>query len=147
MSRVLYRPACTMRRLSLCALWSSAAVLSVGCGSPEATVSGVVTLDDQPLSGGSVSFVPAFDGAGASAEIQTDGSYEARTANAEGLAAGRYRVAVRALGESTPDPRGGPPKPGKLLTPQRYARSTTSGIEVEVVAGDNDLPIKLSSAP
>jgi hypothetical protein len=60
---------------------------------------------------------------------------------------GEYLLTVRALGESTKDPRGGPPTPGKLLTPKKYTSSKTSGLQVTIQPGSNDVKLELRSDP
>ena len=120
-------------------------LLAAGCGGPEATLQGIVSLDGTPLDHGTVSLVPTGGGTGASATIQADGTYVARTSSEDGLAAGTYAVTVRALSENRPDPNGGPPMPGKLLTPPKYGQSATSGLQVVVESGANTHDIQLSS--
>ncbi|HMO84162.1 MAG TPA: carboxypeptidase-like regulatory domain-containing protein [Lacipirellulaceae bacterium] len=130
-------------------LWRSLpaiGVLLVGCGGgQEAEVRGVVTLDGAPLSGGSVTFVPVERGAGASANINAEGSYAALTGSSQGLQPGEYVVTVRASAPPSPDPKGGPPIPGKLLTPKKYGSTQTSDLRATISAGRNTLNLELRS--
>jgi hypothetical protein len=128
--------------------WAAACLVlsTIGCGGgQEATVRGTVTLDGQPLARGSVTFLPVENGTGASASINADGSFEARTSDMDGMKAGDYLITVRASAEPAPNPQGGPPIPGKLLTPAKYGRSETSGLKATINRGANDLNLELSS--
>ena len=130
----------------LAAALAAVAVVSIGCGSgQEASVKGVVTLDGKPVQRGRITFVPAESGAGAFAAINPDGSYEARTGSVDGLEAGEYKIAVQSREDSIPDPKGGPPLPGKLITPMKYARSRTSGFNVSIDPGSNKVDFELKS--
>ena len=131
---------------ALAAALTAIAVVSAGCGSgQEASVKGVVTLDGKPVERGRITFVPAESGAGAFAAINADGSYEARTGSVDGLETGEYLIAVQSREDSIPDPKGGPPLPGKLITPRKYARSRTSGINVSIDPGSNKVDFELKS--
>jgi len=71
----------------------------VGCsrsGPPLVAVTGTVTLDDRPLEGAQVTFIPAdaIPGAGASGRTGPDGKYLLHSRNGNGIAAGEYRVIV-----------------------------------------------------
>lgn len=129
-----------------------AAVLGCGAGYEldTAPVSGVVTVDGEPLTGGTIYFTTGR-GRGAGAKIQPDGSYELRTyRDGDGAAVGLNKVGVtaydnmalyyqQAAGESA---GGGRPRP---LIPPKYFDPETSGLEFDVKAGkrnqaDFDLP-------
>ena len=131
--------------------WRCVAVLAfaaaaTGCGGgSEAVIEGVVTLNGRPLDRGSVTFIPVERGPGASANINPDGTYAARTGSTQGLEPGEYVVTVRANADPVPNPQGGPPTPGKLLTPAKYGSSQTSDIRFTVESGKNHLDVKLSS--
>ena len=78
-----------------------AGLLTVGCGDsgpPVVPVSGKVTLDGKPLSGASVTFVPAGEAAGTfggSATTDGEGAYTLlNTKGAKGVSPGDYRVTV-----------------------------------------------------
>lgn len=117
-----------------------------GCGSgSEATVIGLVTLDGKPLDRGSVSFVPVTSGAGASASIGNDGSYEVQTGAISGMSPGDYVVTVRANGDPIPRADGGPPTPGKPITPAKYNSRNTSGLQYTIQPGANEINLELKS--
>jgi hypothetical protein len=122
--------------------------LLVGCsGSNSATVSGTVTLDNQPLPGANVSFYPA-DEKNAPAYGQTDaqGRYSLSTGADTGLAPGQY-IAVVVATKEPPQPYDAtgaeiPPIP---ITPAKYGDATKSDLRIEVKPGKNDLPLSLQS--
>jgi hypothetical protein len=140
MFRMRINPAAVLAALAL------VTASAIGCGGgQEAQVTGVVTLDGQPLTRGSVTFVPVEGGPGASATINSDGAFSARTGSTAGLRPGEYAISVRSSGDPTADPNGGPPKPGKLLTPPKYGSTETSGFRETVNPGANEINLDLKS--
>lgn len=121
-----------------------------GCGGAfDATVSGVVTLDDKPVPRGTVSYTPVQGGPAAYAPIEEDGSYEMRTGRERGLPIGEYQVTVTA---NEPPPvlqtaQGGPPPEGKPITPPWYQLKDSSGLRYNVESGSNEIDLKLTSTP
>jgi hypothetical protein len=70
---------CSMRRLSLASVVFVALGLAVGCSGsgddlPREPVSGTVTLDNQPLASGTISFIPVAGQGGGGGTI-TDGKF------------------------------------------------------------------------
>lgn len=127
------------------------AFFAVGCGGAfDASLSGTVTLDGDTLPTGTLTFKPV-DVAGSSAYAQVDesGEYEAKTGREQGLPAGDYLVTVvaRQRPDSLYGPNGGPPPPGKMITPEWYRSTDTSGLAVTVEPGHNDFNIELTSEP
>ncbi len=126
--------------LSLCFVLS-------GCGGgpklpPMERVSGVVTLDDVPLTRGLVQFQPGMDGPPAVGAIAADGKYELVTAQVKGAVVGNHTVMVEARAE----PKNEMDTLPMLLVPEKYTRHETSGLTQEVVAGKaNEINIKLYS--
>ena len=122
--------------------------LAIGCGdNREAKVVGRVTIDGEPLTHGTVAFLagsktnaPAATGA-----IQSDGSYCVQTGQSGKLISGEYAARVTASEPSIPDPEGGPPTPGALITPVRYADIRTSGLRYNIRSGENVIDIALVS--
>lgn len=118
-----------------------------GCGGGAATepVSGKLTMDGQPVTGGTITFAPISEGSVAAAEptsasVNADGTF---TANA---VAGRNRLVYYAppVEQGEPqewDGKGKPPETirgpfdGKQIQPD----------EVEIKSGDNDLKLELVS--
>ncbi len=156
--------------------WLLAAVMaaSVGCGSskpkavPTEMVEGVVTLDGQPVSEATVTFLPVQEGAGASATGMTDseGKYTLTAVGAgigaqrgAGTLPGEYYVGVEKvglpdipaaadLGESAKSSAAsGRPQDVKVtyIVPEKFRDPVSSGIKVTVKAGQNNIPIELKS--
>ena len=128
-----------------CRIWLalSCCLLLAGCGTAGwGTGSGTVSVDDQPLKTGVVTFHPTDGGAAAYGQV-TDGRFTVYTGQQAGLKAGKYQVTVSA--SSIPEP--GSREQAKLLTPARYATPQTSGLMADVKSGGNSFEFKLSSTP
>lgn len=115
------------------------------------TVTGNVTLDGQPLTLGLVNFYPVAGGPSALGPITKDGTYKMQIGNDVSIPAGEYLVTVEAS-ESAPleaGPGGSPkpPRPGKRITPDKYAKRETTDLRVTVKAGSNTIPLALTSDP
>jgi hypothetical protein len=112
----------------------------------ESRVSGRVTLDGNPIGPGSLVFVPEGGETNpANGAIQPDGSYELKTANTEGLRAGKYKVSVTILDQPDVPPGERSYIVAKSRIPSKYNDITTSGLEFEVAPGSNTIDIPLSS--
>jgi hypothetical protein len=125
-----------------------ACLLLAGCsgGDLGAEVSGSVTLDGKPIGPGTVSFVPAAgDGNPAVGTIQPDGSYFMKTSRADGLPPGKYRVAVTVYEATKSAPGERSMTMPALVTPSKYTKSDSSGLEYDVVPGSNSIDIALTS--
>jgi len=116
------------------------ALLLVGCGSSSGParpalnpVKGKVTLGSgAPLAFGTIAFEPAGGRAyRCQGKIESDGTFELETGSEKGATAGKYKVSV------------GLPANKRNSVPKKFQSDETSGIEVEVVSGDNNLDIKL----
>ena len=138
------RPRRMLACVRLCLLIILAPV--VGCGGNPATVTGVVSLDGQPLNTGTVGFSPVSGGMKAVGIIQSDGRYELTTNREAGVQVGEFKVVVIALEPGEVAAHGGPPRPGKNITPKRYGSASTSGLKFNVEKGGNVIDIELSSA-
>jgi hypothetical protein len=127
------------------------ALVLAGCGSdgPKLVpVSGTVTVEDKPLTTGSVVFKPDGSKGNTSQRvivglIKEDGTYTLVTGKKEGAPLGWYKVAVQA---SEPiDPKNIRAAP-KSLVSKKYTVPETSGLSVEVVdspaEGAYDLKLK-----
>lgn len=118
-----------------------------GCSEtlPLAPVAGQVTLDGQPLPRGTVQFVPqqpVVPGPPAVGTINETGRYELTTAGSRGALAGMHRVCVIARQAPRDANDANPPS----LVPERYNRTETSAITVEVKSGTaNEIDIALHS--
>lgn len=129
--------------------WGAAALLlTAGCGGPfDATLSGAVSLDGSPLPTGTITLTPTAEGTTAFGRVEEDGGYAVMTGRETGLQSGEYQVSIIAREDPTPDPNGGPPPAGKMLTPQWYSSRASSGLTVNVKPGRNTYDIELTSTP
>ncbi|MBR4833545.1 MAG: carboxypeptidase regulatory-like domain-containing protein [Thermoguttaceae bacterium] len=119
-------------------------------------VSGVVTLDGEPLAGASVKFVP-LDGVGSESVGTTNekGEYKLQTllgAADAGTTPGKYGVCFECFEEvetgntiMNADDEEVPETEAVNILPKRYALPDTSGFEAEVVKGDNTFNFDLAS--
>jgi hypothetical protein len=122
----------------------------IGCGGPfDSSVTGIVTLDGNVVPRGTVSFQPKAGGPAAYARIAEDGSYVVRTGREDGLPSGEYYVTVSANEAPTvmQTAEGGPPPPGKPITPLWYRTRNSSGLSYVVEPGSNEIDLKLNSTP
>ncbi len=128
-----------------CSLFFAIVLSVTGCGGPEVgRVEGQVTLDGQPLTGAVIVFEDATRGISVNAELNADGSYNARTFDKPGLPPGSYSVAIRpgsfASGETPLAGEGATGAGGNANTspvPGRYHSPKPSGLTATVVVGDN----------
>jgi hypothetical protein len=134
----------------------AATLTGCGRGRDTARVSGIVTLDDKPLAGAAVLFMPVEGGVPGRAATKHDGSFSLSTFEQEdGALVGRYRVAVSKV-ETTGFAADADGLSGMLdgsrlrttwVTPERYGNPTTSGLEVSVErGGKNAFEFRLRSA-
>ena len=133
-----------------CALFAIALVAVGGCGGAyDSTVSGKVTLDGSIVPRGTVSYDPVQGGPAGYARIQENGNYSVFTGREKGLPAGEYQVTV--ISSEAPASQvtstGGPPPPGKAITPAWYRTKDTSGLKVTVNSGSNEINLELTSQP
>lgn len=124
-----------------------AAAFLVGCqddGHLElAPVTGMVTMDGEPLTQGAVIFTPER-GQLAHGEIASDGSFSLSTyGENDGATLGKHQVAIVVLeGEDEFESE----VPRKWLIPRRYGAGATSGLTFEVKSGEtNEAKFNLSS--
>lgn len=122
----------------------------VGCsGGPKPLpVSGVVTLDGQPVADAGVMFFPAESGPVASGTTDANGKFQLKTTNTLGVLPGEYRVAITKKEESGPstfgvvDPRR---IKVKWIIPQKYGNPEASGLKASVGRDHSEFNFALSS--
>ena len=112
----------------------------VGCGGGTgAKVSGKVTANGQPVTGGTLNFIPTeAGGVPASGAVQSDGAYTLTTQGAAGATVGKNNISYvppASTAGSSPEGRPPPPPPYTGLQPKPA--------EVEVKAGTNTIDIEL----
>ena len=120
-------------------LWLMMILMMMGCGGSGPArpalnpVKGKVTLaTGAPLAFGIIDFEPAGGRAfRCSGKIGPDGTFELETGSEKGATAGKYKVSVNL------------PPNKRNSVPKKFQSEDTSGIEVEIVSGDNNLDIKL----
>ena len=124
-------------------LLAFASVTWVGCGTGGGTVpvSGNVTHQGQPVTGGSLTFIPIVSGTALSAgkpstaEVKADGSFVS-----DGSAVGRHRVSYSAPAVELPE--GKKLEPGEFMPQSPYAGLVPKETEVEL-AKEKPVPIEL----
>src|SRR5262245_39016229 len=93
-------------------------IFATGCGDglpPRVPVSGKVTIDGQPVTFGSVRFVPAGGGRQATAQIDKDGSFTLTAYEpGDGCVPGTHRVAVYSFEEVNETS-------GRYFVPRKYS--------------------------
>jgi hypothetical protein len=132
-----------------------------GCGEDDGIgrrypVSGKVTYKGEPVTKGTVGFVPMdSSGRAANGEIQSDGSYTLTThAPRDGALPGKYRVSVSAVEVDTSVTKNKPggmyrvdllaKAPRKVLVPLKYGDPNQSGLTAEVKPESNTQDFKLT---
>jgi hypothetical protein len=115
-------------------------VLALGCDKtdPRFEIAGMVTFNGQPLDHGNIMFVPVPPGPTQVSAMIEKGKYH--IGKDQGLAAGKYRVAVSSTDGATPVDPSAPPGPSgnfasKELIPAKFNQDST--VEVEVKPGEN----------
>ncbi len=123
-----------------------------GCGNGLASVTGSVSIDGQPITGGEstramVYFFPeSGTGAPAIGIINDSGEYRMRLGSRTGVVPGTYIVTISAtelVQSKNPDL----PPSGRLISPRRYKDPKTSGLKAEVAAGSNEFDFDLVPDP
>jgi hypothetical protein len=106
-------------------------------------------MNGQVVPNGTVAFSPVAGGPAAYGRIEESGEYTIRTGREEGLPAGDYQVTVTANepAKTLQNEKGGPPPPGKAITPAWYRTRDTSGLKFTVEPGSNTIDLPLTSTP
>lgn len=142
----------------------------VGCGPRDVrhSVSGVVTLDDQPVVGASVTFMPKGKGLPGIGETNSAGRFTMQDGGMhEGMPAGDYDVTIMlaewSTAKTTRIPSGPPDSNGKQtetievmtvepyvkkwIIPERYGRLRSSGLSASITGPTTTLAFPLTSNP
>ena len=145
---------CVMNKLAVSRTRTMWLVLTIsllimaGCGGPyDASVYGVVSIEGNNLPRGTVAFYPKGGGSPGYGQVKSDGTYSVRTGRENGISSGEYAVTIAANEppESLRSETGGPPLPGKPITPLWYRSVDTSGLQYRVEPGSNEIDISLTS--
>ena len=132
------------------ALLAVSGLAAAGCdgGTPlTAPTQGVVELDGTPLTHGTIRFVPK-GGRSGHGIIQSDGTFSVSTfGDGDGALIGANNISVVSWEGSTGETLDGGryTAPTKSLIPSEFNRPHTSGLKYEVVDGENNLRVRLSS--
>lgn len=134
-------------RRTLLLVAAGTCLLAPGCGRQLGTVTGKVTFDGKPVTGGSVAFLPLSkgpDGKGvrpASGAIQAGGEYHLSSFVAnDGVAAGKYRITY------SPPVMEYPPgvyTPGKPPPQSGFENLVPAKPEVDIEPGGGTIDIEL----
>lgn len=137
-----------------------AAAFLVGCGGTDypktVEVTGMVTLDGEPVPNAIVTFMPADGRRAATGYTDNDGQFTLTTyQDGDGAVPGTHNIAI--------NPKEPPPMPGDVAVmggarpessqnytppfPVKYGRPKESGFTAEVtVEGENNFPLKMESS-
>jgi hypothetical protein len=109
-----------LNRLRFRSWWLAATVLCIGCGEDNPlgrhAISGMVTFQGQPLSHGTIEFMPVTDGVHTGSRI-ADGRYE--IPQEQGLPPGKYQVMISSAGPGTAPREVELPGESPPLSPER----------------------------
>ena len=124
-------------------------VMLAGCGGPKLLpVSGVVTLDGQPVAEAGVMFLPVEKGQATGGTTDATGKFELATTNRIGVAPGQYRVTVtkrEVAGRGMFDTTQSKSPKVQWLVPEKYGNVSTSGLEATVSAENRQFTFALTS--
>ncbi|MFG0262073.1 MAG: carboxypeptidase-like regulatory domain-containing protein [Novipirellula sp. JB048] len=112
-----------------------------GCGSaelPTGNVIGTVTHNGEALTAGSVILVNNETGLGASAEIESSGSFQMQS-----VRTGEYQVAIQSRTAPTPEEMAEGAKASPSTIPEQYRDPQTSGLSLSVSQGENKADIDI----
>jgi hypothetical protein len=119
-----------------------------GCGGADPgpkvfPVTGTVTSQQKPVTGGSILFM-SDKGLAATAELDAAGHYKVSTQYGSGLPAGAYKVSI----SPPPPPLNSLPEKedSHPEIPKKYRDLGTSGLTAVVKEGSNDFPFDLEAA-
>lgn len=127
-----------------------AATVVAGCndGPPMVSVTGLVTLDGNPVPDAAVVFEPTQSGPIGAATTDSEGKFKLVTSTREGLIPGEYRASVTKYEMLGIDPN----KPGDFtnakmqwVVPEKYSQMATSGLMYKIDKSDDALEVQLIS--
>lgn len=121
-----------------------ATLLLVGCGADANSVSGTVTLDNEPLANAQVQFRPLGQGGRiATSRTAADGSYKLKSSRTvTDVAPGKYQVTITTRDAIGEDKRGNATY-SKEKVPANYNEETE--LTKEVQAGRNEIDFDLTN--
>jgi hypothetical protein len=113
-----------------------------GCGGTTNSVSGKVTHNGQPVTGGSITFIPSGEGKPAAATVDASGNYKMTpSGDTGGAVVGKHRVSYSAPVMELP--AGTELKPGESPPKSPFDGLHSKDEFVEVKSGSNTIDIEL----
>lgn len=132
-------------------------VLAIGCGDdgrpPLVPVSGVVTLDNEPIAGAAVMFMPLAGGRPAQGVTDAAGKFRLTTFDDnDGALVGNHQVTITKVEvtgmTATADGLSGVVDPSQIketwIIPQKYAQPDSSGLSATVANGMDEVTFSLT---
>jgi hypothetical protein len=132
-----------MKRVTWCAPGLFVCAILSGCGESQGNVTGTVTMDGQPVSSGSITFVKAEGGQVREGAVIKDGGFQAK------LPPGKYKIELsgqKAVGKRTQKGFDGKDEVLEItepLFPDRY--NTKTELSEDIKSGSNTLKLDLKS--
>lgn len=128
-----------------CCLGVLSLVAAAGCGKSEelGQITGLVTYQGSPVNSGTVVFENRSLGVSVRASLDSEGRYQVRTHDRDGLPPGTYQVAVTStmIGSGASPFVGGVEEKSYQPTgppvPAKYHKVSTSGLSADVKPGSN----------
>jgi hypothetical protein len=126
--------------------------ITEGCRERPTTVAGVVTLDGKPLTisrdtRGTVIFEPdGGRGTMATGLLDPSGHFNLSVGSSFVVSPGKYQVAI-SVSRELPKSDQGEAQAAEFIVPRRYASTRESGLQAEVVPGENKLQFDVTSGP
>jgi hypothetical protein len=126
-------------RIRACLLVSLTFLVGCGDGLPQRVpVSGVVLVDGQPATSGTIEFAPVSGGRGAAGEIGSDGRFTMTTFKpGDGCTLGDHKVTINSYKDLAGNTR-------HWLLPKKYAVPATSPLVFTVKATTDDAKFELT---
>ncbi|PQO45840.1 hypothetical protein C5Y93_11320 [Blastopirellula marina] len=116
--------------------------LCFGCGANSglANVSGTVTADGKPVTGGTITYIPSAEGKPGSGEVQADGTFTITTyKDGDGAVVGEGTISYTAPSVEIPEDL----QPGQPLPSSPYSGLKPSDPKVSIQSGKNTLTVEL----
>ncbi len=121
--------------------------LTAGCGRsadrPPATISGIVSLDGEPLKSGSIQLTSMKTGEAAYTNLDEAGKYRLEFPEAD--VGAEYQVTIGQPVTDSPDALAAPVSTAKNNVPAKFANRATSGLTAQLQAGENTQNFDLKS--
>ncbi len=140
-----YRDQSRTMILQQCLILVALIVCLSGCNNTSdlGQITGTVTMNEKPITGGTILFEDRKRGISVRANLDKDGQYHLRTHDSDGLPPGAYQIAISStrIGSGESPFVGGKeeraaPAPFSDIPP-KYQKVATSGLVAEIEKGEN----------